>query len=395
MKRIRVASVILSVLFLLAGCVKTSDNFRYKREGDIFGTISLMYIYDDFSTVKAENRLESVWNEAEELLQTIENAVSVSVKGSDIYNFNEIAFGESVKISSVTAEIFLIAKEAYKKSGGIFDPTVYPLVDLWGFSPRFAESSYVPTEKYDRTENSDGSFSLPSEKYIEAFRSLVGFDKVELSGNETDGYYLKKNIEPVTVDGVTYQGKIDFGGIAKGYAADKIINLMKQNGYYKGYFSCGRSSIAFLENGGKSATDGNFDLKITKPRTTSVDGETYAKIKIKNASVSSSGDYEKYYVVDGKTYCHVIDAKSGYPIHSIEGENEKIIAATLIGDDAGLLDALSTATLAMTLSDAKKFLSENDVDGIICFEREGKLFVYTTLKSNEIEIEDENYILEK
>ena len=252
MKKVRALTSIILALVLLSACGK-AEKFLYKRDVETFNTSSLLFVYDDFSEKKNTEKLDSAWNEVEDILKNVEDLVSVDKTDSDVYRFNIASFGEKVEISETTKELFLIAKEAYALSGGLFDPTVYPLVDLWGFSPRFSDD-YTPTEKYDRKRSSDGSLPLPSDEYVEAFRSLVGFDKIELI-EESDKNYLFKGIESVTVDGVTYEAKIDFGGIAKGYAADKVLALMKDYGYAEGYFSCGTSSIAFLESGNERATE--------------------------------------------------------------------------------------------------------------------------------------------
>lgn len=390
MKKIRMLTSIILALVLLSACGK-AEKFLYKRDVETFNTSSLLFVYDDFSNKKNAEKLESVWSEAEDILKNVENLVSVDKESSDVYRFNIASFGEKVEISETTKELFLIAKEAYTLSGGLFDPTVYPLVDLWGFSPRFSDD-YTPTEKYDRKRSSNGSLPLPSDEYVEAFKSLVGFDKIELI-EEGGKNYLFKGIESVTVDGVTYQAKIDFGGIAKGYATDKVLTLMKDCGYAEGYFSCGTSSIAFLESGSERATDKTFELDIRKPRQTDENGNSFASLRIKNACVSTSGDYEKYYVTGGVRYCHVINPETGRPINA-DGATKKIMSVTLIGKNAALIDALSTAVIEMSVFEAKEFLFKNKLEAVVSYEEGGEYKVFTTLQKNDVTIKDENFAFE-
>lgn len=391
MKKICAVLSILLALLVLCSCGK-ADNFRYKRDVESFNTSSLLYIYDDFTKPSSIERFESVWSEVEKMMAEIESSVAVDVETSDVYRLNHAECGERVSVSAVTADIFLKAKSAYEKSGGSYDPTVYPLVDLWGFSPRFSDD-YEPKMPYDRKRALDDSFPLPDEKYVEAFKSLVGFDRVELF-QENGEYYLVKNIEAVVVDGVSYEAMLDFGGIAKGYAADKALALLKESGYIEGYFSSGTSSIAFLESGAMSAKDKCFELSIRRPRLTDESGNAYASVNVKNACVSSSGDYEKYYDVDGTRYCHIIDPKTGYPINTTENTTEYIMSVTLIGDDAAILDGLSTAVMTMTVKDAKSFLKKSGINAVLSYFKDGEYKVYTTLQKADVEIKDENYVLD-
>ncbi len=387
MQKVSAVLSLILVLVLLSACGK-SDNFRYKRDVETFNTSSLLYLYGDFENRETESDLENCWAKIEEELEKIENAVSVEIESSDVYRFNNASCGEKVLVSETTAKIFEIAKKIYEKSGGKYDPTVFPLVDLWGFSPRFFEN-YEMSEPYDRKKSSNGAIELPDSKYVEAFKSLVGFDKIVLT-KENGEYYLTKNIKSVVVDGVEYQAKIDFGGIAKGYATDVALEIMKEYGFYEGYFSCGTSSIAFLENGGNSAKDKCFELSIRKPRTTSENGSAYASVAVKNVCVSTSGDYERYYEIDGVRYCHIIDPETCCPI---DGEKESyIMSVTLIGESAAELDGLSTAVMTMTLNEAKSFLKKNGIDGVIAYCENGEYLVYSTI-SNKTEIKDGNYIL--
>ena len=86
-------------------------------------------------------------------------------------------------MSSLTAQLFQIARAAYEDTDGAYDPTVYPLVDLWGFSPRFNRNTYQPTQPYDRAYV-DGKLPLPDPAYIEALTRLVGMETIVLTGDE-------------------------------------------------------------------------------------------------------------------------------------------------------------------------------------------------------------------
>jgi thiamine biosynthesis lipoprotein len=178
-----------------------------------------------------------------------------------------------------------------------YDPTVYPLVDLWAFTPRFSNPGYQKELPYDR-ERTEHGFPLPDEKYIKGFTKLADFKDVILSGDEVKGYTLTKNIKPVTIDGITYQAKLDLGGIAKGYAVDVAMKMLRDYGYNYGYFSSGTSSIGVLKSASKKSVENGtfrYDLEIRKPRKGSTDENSFMSVAIKDARLSSSGDYDHEY----------------------------------------------------------------------------------------------------
>ena len=153
---------------------------RTKQTGDYFSTVSILRVFDDFSKPENMKKYDEFWDNLKEVMKQIESEVSVSIETSDIARFNELEYGQSLPISNHTANIIKIAKDAYELTGGIFDPTIYPLVDLWTFTPRFNSLEYKPQFPYDRDRTKKG-FSLPDQKYIKGFVDLVDFSKVVLS----------------------------------------------------------------------------------------------------------------------------------------------------------------------------------------------------------------------
>ncbi|HRC79998.1 MAG TPA: FAD:protein FMN transferase [Sedimentibacter sp.] len=371
---------------------------RTKHTGDYFSTISILRVFDDFSKPENMKKYDDFWDDLKDMMNQIQEEVSVSVETSDIARFNELEYGQSLPVSNHTANIIKIAKEAYELTGGIFDPTVYSLVDLWAFTPRFNSLSYKPQFPYDRDRTQEGS-SLPEEKYIKGFVDLADFSKIVLSGDEESGYYLTKNIEPVTIDGVTYQGKIDLGGIAKGYVVDLAIKMLNDAGYAYGYFSSGTSSLGMM----KSATDESvengtyrFDLQIRKPRKGNNDENSYMSVAIKDASISSSGDYDHSYEIDGVLYSHIIDAETGYPMNTLRGKPQKGIATvTVIGRSAAMCDALSTSICLMELDEALKFANNIKADYktiIVLYNKDYDYYeVLTNIPEDEYHIHDDAY----
>ena len=353
-----------------------------------FGTVCSLVVFDDFSQPAAEQRFQAVWRELKALLAEIESAVSVSIESSDIARFNALSCGESVEIATHTANILQIAKRAWADTGGLYDPCVFPLVDLWGFSPRFGELGAAEplSESYP-----------PEESYIRAFAELADFSGVRLSGGGEEPWRLEKAIPAVTVNGQTYEAQLDLGGIAKGYAADACTALMRERGYEYGYFSCGGSSLSLLS--GREGEEREFLLGMKKPRGLEGGDISYITVPAARCGLSTSGDYDHCRLADGVRYCHIIDPAGGWPANTpaADGAQRGVATATVIGEDAAYTDCLSTALCLMGPKDALAFINEKlggyRVALVFYDSREAYCEVVTNLPAGSFTIDDDAYRL--
>ncbi len=167
----------LILALLIASVFPASAETSFMRyTSDYFGTVSMLRLYET-------EGVQETWTAVKGLLEEIDRAVSVSDENSDIARFNRLKTGESVSVSTLTADVFRCALEAYELTGGLYDPTVYPLVDLWGFSPRFNTGAYRIVLPYDRPLK-DGHPVPPEAAHIEALLPLVGLKGVELAETE-------------------------------------------------------------------------------------------------------------------------------------------------------------------------------------------------------------------
>ncbi len=351
---------------------------KRKTSYDHFNTVCFAVVFDDFSSTSARARFEQAWQEIDEMLTVLESKVSVNLVDSDIYRFNEAKHGESIAISTVTAEIVARAIDMYALTAGAYNPAVANLVDLWGFSPRFhnREAKTVP---YDRPRNEDGSFDIPDQRYIEAFKALADFSGVALNRNENGGYTLTKKVKDIELDGVLYSLRIDLGGIAKGYGADQAVEILKRHGYQYGLVNLGLSSMKLLERdvSDKDAPGENmWSISISDPDNPT---ENYLTGFGKNAGVSTSGTYEVQYTVGGREYSHIIDPSTGEPTQS------DVVSATLWGGEAGNADALSTALCVMGKEKAIAFMDAylKDYNVAMLVRNGGKLELVTNMAEGE------------
>ncbi|MBQ7235878.1 MAG: FAD:protein FMN transferase [Clostridia bacterium] len=292
MRFIKKISLLLAIILILpvCACKKAATPVTFTA----FNTQVIVAGQSKPVTKNVENKIKN-------LCASLENEFDAKKDGSLVKEFNEADGGATINVSDTAFEILTAAKTVYDSSGGKFDPTVYPLVSLWGFAPY----SYKP------------EFTPPTADQINTELLKVNFKSVLLDA---------ENSTITKTDEIT---QLDLGGIVKGYAADKVSQILIENGYSDGYVSVGGSSLYLLNV---------KELSIRHPRNVTDIILTVNCNDKTNLSVSTSGDYEKYHVgVDGTRYCHIIDPDTGKPATT------GVASATLIGIDGAIGDALTTA----------------------------------------------------
>ncbi len=375
----------LLLVLICMNCRPAGAETSFMRyTSDYFGTVSMLRLYD---TEKAQE----TWAEVKAILGEIEGAVSVSDGNSDIARFNKLSTGESVAVSPFTADIFRQARAVCDQTNGLYDPSVYPLVDLWGFSPRFNRTDYRPSLPFDRPLKA-GHPVPPEPRYIDALLPLVGLDGIELA-EENGGWRLIKHTKAVVVEGTVIEAQLDLGGIAKGYACDRVRELLVSKGYTEGYFICGDSSMTFL--GGPEGKP--YAVTAGKPRGTAQAFTEYARFSAENTSLATSSDATHAYDADGVHWCHLIDPRTGWPINrpDANGVQSGVASVTLMGKEAAVLDALGTALCVMGSEEALRCLADRDEQMIMALWQSGSdtYEVVTNMPADSLELPDPAYHL--
>lgn len=354
-KTIVISSVLAISVAAMSGCT-TKQNETVNNYMTFFSmgtTATLVAQQGDEAaaqmSVKEQNDLfDALCGDIYTLMNTVENSISSALRTSYIWKFNEAEPGSEVELDKTAYDILQTAKSVYEFTGGYYNPAVWYSVDLYGFTTRPTDYERAP---YDRdkvtTESGARYLPLPDDRYVQAFKELAThFSEVELT--ERDGkYYAYKPEATVEVDGAEYSLRLDLGGIGKGWTVNAVDDMLDERGYTYGYFNFGTSSIAvntFL------GSDGNYTISFTDPRGI---GGGYCAYKIKGENLSTSGDYENYYMIDGTRYCHIIDPTTGSPVQT------GIASATVIGGSAAEDDALTTALMAMGKDKAVEFINDN------------------------------------
>ncbi|NCA67220.1 MAG: FAD:protein FMN transferase [Clostridia bacterium] len=303
--------IILSVIILLANVFAlTSCSRSYTAEGFALGT---------FYTVKSSKRLDP--KAIQDILDSVENKFSVSVTTSDIFRINNSVTGEWIEVSEDTGFLLNAAFDFALTDNAVnaFNPAVFPLVALWGFAPPYLELM----EK-----------TPPREEDITAVLAYCDISNFIIEGN--------------SVKRLNENAALDLGGIAKGYAADKIADYLIESGAKRALINLGGTLISI----GKNSVIG-----IAPPRDSNY--SYIASFTLSEGfACATSGDYERYYINDGVRYHHII-GKDGYPADS------DIISATIICDSGKNADAMSTMVFVEGSAKGIELIRANAAKGIL------------------------------
>lgn len=227
-----------------------------------------------------------------------------------------------------------------------------------------------------------GGKALPSDQTCLKYAELAAsFSQIELL-HEGGKYYAVKPEKTVEVEGQALSLKIDLGGIGKGWAVDKVNALFDEYGFGCGYFNFGKSSTACRAH----YKNGGYEMSLTHPRASG----TYIKMLMFDEVISTSGDYEQYFVQDGVRYCHIIDPETGKPVQT------GVMTATVIGGSAAENDALTTALIAMGAEKAQEFIAQKleDKRALFTCVEDGKYKVKTNISAGQYTILSEDFTAE-
>ena len=250
----------------------------------------------------SEDKAAGIIDQAFAEIREFENMLSRTVEGSDVYRINH-ADGKSTEVSAETLDVIRTGLLMAELSGGKFDITVGALTDLWKFT-------------------SDNP-SVPEDQEIRKALETVGYENITMKGNEVG-----------LSDSET---RIDLGGVAKGYIADKTGEYMEAQGVTKAIINLGGNITAI----GEKEEDTPWTIGIERPYSDR--SEIVGSIKVSDKTVVTSGIYERQFVEDGVRYHHVLDPQTGYPAET----DLEAVTITAVKGNSGFCDSLSTACLIL------------------------------------------------
>ena len=286
------SAALLSAAFLLTGCSGAPTQEPESATFFAMDTAMDFTVYGDAALL----------DEAETLIGSLEEQVSVTDEHSDIYAIDHTGSGS---LSGNAAELMAQALELCRRTGGALDISVYPIVRAWGFTT--------------------GSYQVPDEETIQSLPPLVDYTQIQYDA-ATGVVTLPEGME------------IDLGSVAKGYAGQLAAQMLREHGVQSALLNLGGN----VQTVGAKPDGSPWQIGIKDPQ-----GEDAMMVlSVEDQAVVTSGGYERYFEQDGQTYWHIMDPSTGHPADS------GLLSVTIVGKQGIICDGLSTSLFVMGLEKA-------------------------------------------
>jgi len=307
----KICALVLLIALLLCGCAERAPVEREIFAMDTLMTLRVWGDEEDASAAVAEiNRLDA-------LLSVTEESSAVSMLNRD----------GAATLDEDTLLLLQTAVEISRRTDGAFDPTVYPLVEAWGFTT---------DERH-----------VPSQDDMEAALALVGVRQLRFDGNTV---------------ALSNHGTLDFGGIAKGYTAQKVAELLQSRGVVTAFLSLGGN----VQTLGSKPDGAPWLVGIADPENPS---QAIGCFRFYDSlALVTSGGYQRYFEDGGVRYHHILDPNTGYPADS------GLASVTVLARDGATADGLSTALFVMGMEKATALWRESEDFEAVFITEDGGIF---------------------
>jgi len=315
------------------------SNVRYPENGSYtkwdctflaFDTVINISIF-----VHEHKDAQAILQSAVDWCRNAENCISMFIPSSDISQLNQ-AHGKRVEVSKLTWDLLQISLKYCKNSRDAFDITMGSVCKLWDFKKGV----------------------IPAQQDLHAALIHVDWKKLKLARN--DGHYYAQLIDPLT--------SVDLGGIAKGYFADKLRELLISQEVHHGIINLGGNAVVF---GGKP--DGSpFNVGIRDPKTPSTaqaPTRILMAVPLHDGSVVTSGPYERYFTKNGNIYHHILSTNDGMPVKT------DLVSASIISEKSIDGDGYSTTLFALGSTAAMSFVESTPEIEAILVRNDGKILL--------------------
>ena len=312
--------LVIIICILFCGCQIKNDMAEIQ-----------MFAMDTFIDLKAQGENgEKALLEAEKEINRLEKLFSPTIEQSEIFAINQYAAKQTVTVSKDTFDLIEKAKEYCNITEGAFDITIAPVVKAWGC-----------TEEVKR---------VPSDEEIQQKLQLVDNNKLHIDKQNSTVYLENENMS------------IDLGGIAKGYASNKVNEILKKNGVSSAVISLGGN----VSVTGKRPDGTKWRIAVQDP----MNSEGYVGIlNVEDTSVITSGVYQRFFEQNGKKYHHIIDTKTGKPTQN------GLLSVTIVCDNGAMADALSTSVMVAGLQKGSELWRKLDNFGMIVITDSNEMYI--------------------
>ena len=330
-KPLMLIGVIVTFLVTTGSNVKKEHLFSGKTMGTTYHIKVVTGYFDSISGLK---------DKIEDRLHAINQSMSTYIKESEISRFN--AFQRIDKpffISDDFWRVVSVGQRLHQLTQGAWDGTVNPLVNLWGFGAAEKRQTF------------------PTAQEVKNLLKDVGFEHIEKS----DKRYLIKKKATVT---------LDFGSIAKGYAVDKVADLLHDSGKEDYLVEIGGEVYA----SGKRKDGNPWRVGINMPKIDAPLDRVYRIIELNDKAMATSGNYRNYFEKNGIRYSHILDPRTGYPVKNC------VVSASVLADDCTLADGLATALVVLGPEKGIALINRlNNVEClVVCEEKDDSLKEYAS-----------------
>ena len=302
---------VLLALLLASGCQRGPQ--AHKFTGYTMGTTYHVTVVAEPAQVPADLG-EGIFA----AVDAVDRAMTTYSDDSELMTLNRAVVGEPFPLSPELAEVLAISGRLHRESQGAFDPTVGPLVKLWGFGP--GESRAEP----------------PTRKEIEALLSGVGFDGLVQDPSAGTATRVRDI-------------QLDLSAVAKGYGADKVADYLRSLGYKDFLVEVGGEMVL-------SGTKAGGELWRIAIETPDASGRGVQRvIPVTDIAVATSGDYRNYFERDGQRFSHTLDPRTGYPV------THNLASVTVLAATAAEADALATVFMVLGAESSLAFAEQRRI----------------------------------
>lgn len=338
MKKTLYSSIIATVIFitLLTGCSQTTSKQRYSASFlELFDTVTQIIGYTDSK------------EQFTEYTQLMKDELETYHKLYDIYNdydginniktINDNAGIEPVKVDRKIIDLLLLGKQKYEETDGAFNIAMGSVLTIW--------------HNYREEGIADPEHSvLPPMELLQKADEHTDINDIIIDEENSSVYLSDKDIS------------IDVGSVGKGYAVEQVALLAESKGFTQFILSVGGNIRAV---GGKEDGTTDWNVGIQNPDRDS-ENSTVKNVNLRNISLVTSGDYQRYYTVDGKKYCHIINDETLMP-------SDYFSSVSILCKDSGIADAFSTALFNMPLEEGMNFIESLDNTEALWIDKNGEI----------------------
>ena len=334
--------IALTTLTACGGSSNEENNLPYRQTEFTLGSFATLQIH----TPGKEDVLETAFNRIFELEHML--TVNDPSVDSEVERINQMAGIEPVQVSDEVFNFIQKAFEYTEKSNGSFNIAIGPLTKLWNIN-------------FDNARR-------PDQEEIDAILPLLNYEHIVLDPENKTVFLEEEGM------------RFDFGGIAKGFVADEIYQLFRDNGVDSAIIDLSGDVFAL----GESPRGRDWIIGIQNPH--SGRGNTMAQITVNNQVVFTSGVYERYVVENGESFHHILDPKTGFPFDT------GIVSLTIVADSGFQADAYSTIAFGKGIEEGLPYIEAIEGVDAMFIDQDNNVFITSGLRDI-LTIQDEDFTL--